>query len=335
MLYRLRAFILQQSFILGILGAVLLAYLWPEGGRQDGLLPVQSLTRFGVFWIFLSTGLSLPLNELRQSLRQWPLHLFAQSWIFVASPFLMFLVLQVNPTPVAPGLESGLLFLSFLPCTISSALVLTTASGGRSSVALINSSLSNILCVFLAPLYVSFLLHTESAQTLSLGEMLQRLASLILLPLTLGMLLKPALSPLLPRLKPWFRPVNNGVICFIIFTAFSRSFAEGIFAQAGDAATLQAAVGAMLLLGLNGILVWFVSQKVTASRQERIALFFCGSQKALATGLPMAVSFFASDPAFGLIILPLMIYHPTQLILGALLRERFVIYSENGPSTRP
>jgi len=52
-------------------------------------------------------------------------------------------------------------------------------------------------------------------------------------------------------------------------------------------------------------------------------VMFCGSQKTLAAGIPMAQLIFAGHPAMGLILLPIMIYHPLQLILCSGLASRW------------
>jgi len=50
------------------------------------------------------------------------------------------------------------------------------------------------------------------------------------------------------------------------------------------------------------------------SREDCIAIQMCGTQKSLATGLPMATVIFGSA-SLGVLIIPLMIYHMSQLIV--------------------
>jgi len=50
---------------------------------------------------------------------------------------------------------------------------------------------------------------------------------------------------------------------------------------------------------------------------------FCGSKKTLASGVPMAQLIFGATPALGLILLPLMIYHPFQLAVGGMLAQKW------------
>jgi sodium/bile acid cotransporter 7 len=56
---------------------------------------------------------------------------------------------------------------------------------------------------------------------------------------------------------------------------------------------------------------------------DRVAAVFCGSKKSLASGVPMAQIIFAGNPGLGMILLPIMIYHPLQLIICGILAGRW------------
>jgi len=68
---------------------------------------------------------------------------------------------------------------------------------------------------------------------------------------------------------------------------------------------------------------------------------FCGSKKSLANGVPMAKILFAGNPALGLIVLPLMIFHQLQLIVCSTLARKYadrVAHAEASagvPASRP
>jgi len=57
--------------------------------------------------------------------------------------------------------------------------------------------------------------------------------------------------------------------------------------------------------------------------EDRIAVVFCGSKKTLVSGVPMAQIIFNGDPRLGLILLPLLVYHPLQLVVSGLLAGRW------------
>jgi sodium/bile acid cotransporter 7 len=55
---------------------------------------------------------------------------------------------------------------------------------------------------------------------------------------------------------------------------------------------------------------------------DGVAAEFCAVQKTLASGVPLAGVIFAGDPRTGLILLPLLIYHPLQLTLHGAMAAR-------------
>ena len=60
---------------------------------------------------------------------------------------------------------------------------------------------------------------------------------------------------------------------------------------------------------------------------------FCGSKKSLISGVPMAKVLFASSTV-GAIVLPLMIFHQLQLMVCAVLAQRYARRPEH-PATQP
>ena len=52
---------------------------------------------------------------------------------------------------------------------------------------------------------------------------------------------------------------------------------------------------------------------------DRIAILFCGAQKTAAMGIPIIETMFGNDSNIGMYIIPLLMYHPFQLIFDSLL----------------
>jgi solute carrier family 10 (sodium/bile acid cotransporter), member 7 len=66
-----------------------------------------------------------------------------------------------------------------------------------------------------------------------------------------------------------------------------------------------------------------VSKALGFSYADKVAAMFCGSKKTLASGVPMAKLIFGAHPGIGLILLPIMIYHPLQLVICGMLAQRW------------
>jgi sodium/bile acid cotransporter 7 len=59
------------------------------------------------------------------------------------------------------------------------------------------------------------------------------------------------------------------------------------------------------------------------NRADFIAALFCSVKKTLAMGVPLAQLIFGAKANLGLILLPIMFYHPFQLLVCGLLASRF------------
>jgi sodium/bile acid cotransporter 7 len=69
-------------------------------------------------------------------------------------------------------------------------------------------------------------------------------------------------------------------------------------------------------------------------RGDRIAAAFCAPQKTIAAGIPLAKAIFGSHPGLGLILLPVLLYHPLQLIVCGLLADRWGRETHRPPGPR-
>ena len=112
--------------------------------------------KFGVACIFLLSGLSLELSELKQAASNHKLNgsvLFTTFglWpLLIGLPLTKFLA-KVFPELLPEPLRDGLLILTCLPTTINMCIILTTAAGGSVATALYNTVLSNLAGIFITP----------------------------------------------------------------------------------------------------------------------------------------------------------------------------------------
>ena len=77
-----------------------------------------------------------------------------------------------------------------------------------------------------------------------------------------------------------------------------------------------------LLLAAALWLTAFLSRRLRFSREDRIAIIFCGSKKSLATGIPMMNVIFAGAP-IGLLVIPIMVFHQLQLMVCSFLARKW------------
>jgi sodium/bile acid cotransporter 7 len=93
--------------------------------------------------------------------------------------------------------------------------------------------------------------------------------------------------------------------------------------QQGSSIILSAFIGCAVLLA---VVLWMTTRTARAlkfSTPDEVAAVFCATKKSLAAGAPMAALIFSGNPGVGLILLPIMIYHPLQLIVCSVISENY------------
>jgi sodium/bile acid cotransporter 7 len=322
MAFSIPSFARQNSFVLLLLGAVAMGAWTPAWGASGGYLHSEWLTKAGVFVIFLLQGVGLSTASLRRGLGEWRVHLFTQSWISLGVPALVALARWLAGDWGGVEFWAGMWFLAVLPTTITSAVALISHAEGNVAAGVFNTVFSNIGAVLIVPLWVLAYEAASGAQMPALWPILKKLLLLLVLPFVLGHLLHRPLLGAQKAIKRVSKPFTQGIIVFMVYTAFANSSANAVWDQVGLAYAVQAGVGAASLLIVVSAGVLVSARMVFASPADRIAAFFCGSQKSLATGIPFAVAIFGAHrggDAISVLILPLMFYHPMQLLLGAAL----------------
>ncbi|HKJ90306.1 MAG TPA: bile acid:sodium symporter [Oceanipulchritudo sp.] len=324
------AFLRRNGFIFALLGALLLAFLFPALGADEGPLRAGMLGKAGIMVIFFLQGLSLKTRELAAGIQNLNVHAFIQGWIFLLSPLVLWSAGILLRNMDLPGLAAGFFYLGLLPTTISSAVAFTSAARGNVASAIFNTTFSNMFGVFWVPAGCLLLFSVGGGlQGDLLGPLLLKLAWLILFPLAAGQLLRPLIfrKPVFKAVSPSFKYLNHGIILFIVFTAFCRSVLDNTWEDVSPLSLLLLlglTLGAVVLIHSG---VWLSSGWILADPAERVTALFCASQKTLAAGAPMAMAIFADGAALGqtslsLILLPLLCYHPLQLFLAAFLLPR-------------
>jgi sodium/bile acid cotransporter 7 len=309
-------------FLGGMLAATCLAWLAPGPGAEGGWLHPEVLTKAGVALIFFLHGLALSFAALRTGALNWRLHLLVQLCTFLVFPVIGFVLLAALGGRISADLLLGLFYLCALPSTVSSSVAMTAAARGNVAGAVFNATLSSLIGVVLTPLWVAIVMKT-SGQAQPLGPVMLDLVRWLVLPLALGQLLRPLFGAWASRHKAGINIVDRATILLLVYTSFCDSFRQGVWS--GHSAWLLA--GVVLLCIVIFVVVMLVTgglaRALAFSRADRIAAMFCGSKKTLASGVPMAKLIFGAHPGIGLILLPIMIYHPLQLVICGVLAQRW------------
>jgi solute carrier family 10 (sodium/bile acid cotransporter), member 7 len=309
-------------FLLGMVLATVLAWAAPGPGATGGWLHPEVLTKAGIALIFFLHGLALTFAALRAGALNWRLHVLVQTFTFLVFPLLGLGLNAALGDHASPELQLGLFYLCALPSTVSSSVAMTAAARGNVAGAVFNATLSSVIGIFLTPLWVAFVLKT-TGQSQPLGPVIIDLVRWLLLPLVIGQALRPWLGAWAARHKAGINVVDRATILLLVYTSFSDSFAQHIWSGHGPMLLLVILVVCVALFALVMVLTGSASRALAFSREDRIAAMFCGSKKTLASGVPMAKLIFGAHPAMGMILLPIMIYHPLQLVIAGVLAQRW------------
>ncbi|WP_240935835.1 bile acid:sodium symporter family protein [Hymenobacter sp. HDW8] len=308
-----------DGFLLGLLGVIGLAYLWPAFGAEDGPLPLGRIAHYGVSVIFFFYGLRLSREKLKAGLSNWRLHLVVQGTTFLLFPLLLLAVKPFFDSEKSQLLWLGGFYLAALPSTVSSSVVMVSIAKGNLPAAIFNASISSLLGVFITPVWMALFLTAGTSG--GLGSTILDLALQVLLPVAVGILLHSRLHWFAQRFAGPLRMLDQAIILLIVYTSFCESFAQGIFRgySAGDLFGLGAAMLALFFLVYGCILL--LGRLVKFNREDTITALFCGSKKSLVQGTVMSKVLFPDARTAGLILLPLMIYHALQILVASIVAQ--------------
>jgi sodium/bile acid cotransporter 7 len=320
----MRVFPHGAGLCVALVAVFLTAWLDPEFGRDDGPLDPERLSMVAVFLVFLIQGWKLNLDGLKSAWADRRTLLALHSLIFLAPLAMVWGALELGFFPLV--WKPGLLFLAILPTTISSCVVYTRAAGGDADAALGHATLSNLLGMLWVPLAWFFLFvpgEADEGKVLeSLRLVLPGFLVMIILPCLIGWWArKKQLWAFLPEESTGVDRIPVGCILLLAYFSFCSLFDEfGNDPFVESSGVLAGIVFALLVI--QTLLAWVAGRLVSGSRRTRITFLFCGGQKSLALGLPLAQLLCGQDDAsIGLLILPLAIFHFGQLLLGAFLIE--------------
>jgi sodium/bile acid cotransporter 7 len=308
-----------DTFTLLLLSSVALASFLPASGAAA--VALGHVTTIAIGLLFFLHGAKLSREALLSALTHWRLHLLVLACTFVMFPLLGLVLKPLALALLTPDLYLGILFLCALPSTVQSSIAFTAMARGNVAAAVCSASASNLFGIFLTPVLVGLLVARGSATGSSLDSIMTIIDQL-LLPFLAGQLLRPWIGRFVDRYKPALKIVDQGSILLVVYGAFSASVIEGLWHQLSIPTLIALVVIAGLMLALALALATFASRRLGFNKEDQITIVFCGSKKSLASGVPMAKVLFAPS-VLGMVILPLMLFHQIQLMVCAVLAQRW------------
>ncbi|MFE7299581.1 bile acid:sodium symporter family protein [Streptomyces sp. NPDC057579] len=322
-------------YIVALFCVIGLAALAPADGAAAE--SVSFTARLAVALLFFLYGARLSPQAALDGVRHWRLHLPVLALTFLAFPAAGLAAGLLPPSVLSPELAAGVLFLTVLPSTVQSAIAFTSLARGNVAAAICAASFSTVLGVVLTPLLAVALLRQSGAGPGDVPvtpSQLTDIAVQLLLPFLAGQAVRRWIADWLGRHRALTTLCDRGSILLVVYSAFSHGMTAGIWHRIPPLRLLLLAVVCALLLALALSAAHGTARLIGLPRADRITAVFCGSNKSLASGLPMATVLFPPN-LVGITVLPLMLYHTLQLVVCAYLARRWPAPSAAPPTGLP
>jgi sodium/bile acid cotransporter 7 len=307
-------------FVVLLIGTVAIASLLPC--RGTGAIIFGWITNAAIFALFFLHGSRLPRDAVIAGLRHWRLHLLVAGCTFVLFPAIGLLVVLSAAGRMDAMLLKGILFLSLLPSTVQSSIAFTSIGRGNVPAAVCSAALSNVAGIIVTPILVGLFMDSAVKGGVANPQAIEAIAIQLLLPFLAGHLSRPLTSPFLARHRAMGSAVDRGSILLVVYTAFSAAVAEGLWTRLSAADIVLVVLLDSLILAVAIAVATVAARGLGFSKEDEIAIVFCGSKKSLASGVPMAASLFPAATV-GPLIVPLMVFHQIQLIVCSVIARHY------------
>uniref|UniRef100_A0A7S0D1Q8 Sodium/bile acid cotransporter n=1 Tax=Amorphochlora amoebiformis TaxID=1561963 RepID=A0A7S0D1Q8_9EUKA len=315
----------KRFFLYFLVISIAVAAAYPEAGRRRGpLKPRITVSWVAVILIFYITGLKLKTHELKNAAAYWKLNVYVICFTYILIPSTVYVLsLILRETSFNSSIIDGMIVMSCLPTTISMCVILTKTGGGNEAAAVFNATVSNFLGIFLTPALLLLLLGQSGS--VSMVDIIVKLVVRVVVPVVGGQVTRFVL----PGLKPWISRHGKGLkrfseilLLFIVYATFCQTFYVGVDAKPEEFAILLCI---LIPLHLAYLALCFTTARFKClgyARPDIVTVLFCSTQKTVALGIPLITAIYEESEQAGILSVPLLIYHPMQLVVGSLLINR-------------
>ncbi|MCS4296339.1 MULTISPECIES: bile acid:sodium symporter family protein [Acinetobacter] len=301
-----------DRFTILLIAMVVLASILPISGQAA--LIFGKITTIAIAILFFLHGAKLSREAVIEGILHWKLHGLVFAFTFLVFPFLGLMAKPVLEPLLGQQLYWGFLFMCFLPSTVQSSIAFTSVAKGNVAAAVCSASFSNLIGMFITPILVSIFIFGQSKHNYDPTSSIIEITLLLLVPFVLGQLLRPYVFPLMQKMPKIVKVFDQGSILMVVYGAFSGAVVAGLWHQVSLSTLIYLTLACSILLTVIMLLALYVPKWLGFSKADQISIFFCGSKKTLASGVPMAQILFIGQP-LGMIVLPIMIFHQIQLMV--------------------
>ena len=307
-----------NGFIAALLLSIAAAYIFPQG---PDILPLKTITDIGIGFIFFFYGLKLSPAEFRLGFLNYRSHILIQATTFIVFPLLTMLFIPFFEGGTGSDFWIALFFLGALPSTVSSSIVMVSLAKGNLPTAIFNASLSGLLGIFATPLWMSFFMGNSAE--FEFGDVITKLFLQIVLPLLIGLFMQRFLGELARKYSSELSLFDKSIIILIVYSSFSASFASNFFNSVSALNLVKLFAAVLLLFFVVYFGTAYICRLLNFSTEDTITVKFCGTKKSLVHASVMVKIIFGNAANTGLLLMPIMLYHISQLLLIAVFAEKY------------
>jgi solute carrier family 10 (sodium/bile acid cotransporter), member 7 len=318
-------FLALDRFTVLLFVMVLLASFLPVSGQAADVF--GRLTTIAIAILFFLHGAKLSREAVRAGILHWKLHGLVFLFTFALFPILGLAAKPILLPMLGQELYWGFLFLCFLPSTVQSSIAFTSVAKGNVAGAVCSASFSNLIGMFITPILVSVFILGQSQHDFDPTQSILQITLLLLVPFILGQILRPWIFPYMQKMPKIVKVFDQGSILMVVYGAFSSAVVAGLWQQVSLSTLLLLIFVCSVLLTVVMLLALFIPKWLGFSTADQRTIFFCGSKKTLASGVPMAQILFIGQP-LGMIVLPIMLFHQIQLMVCGIIANYWAKQSD-------
>lgn len=311
--------------MVGVVLVIGAAFGYPPLGKKHGPLhPEITVKYLAVFFIFLNSGLALRVDELSQALKRFKLLFGILATNMVVVPFFATMAVKaIRPLAlVEDAVLQGFVVVSCMPPPVSSAVVLTRACAANDAIAVCASAIGSFAGLVVTPL--TLMTITGIKANAPILSIMMKLGGTVLLPIIIGQAIRGKYEAIVLKLRLPHSLISNVLLLLIIYSTFCDTFSESVPITGSSLAFT-----AVLVVVFQSFLL-FLYFKVGSTllttkgegiegRGDVVAVMYCSSHKSLTLGIPLLKIMYEGNPILSVISIPLLIYHPVQILLGSTL----------------
>lgn len=227
---------------------------------------------------------------------------------------------------VTKVLADGMVICSCLPVSINAVVILASAAKGDVAVAMFHAAFGNMLGIFLSPMLI--LGYLGKSGNVALGTVFYQLTLRVIVPVMVGQLLRFSFQWVVDfakKYKFYLSKAQQYLLVYTVYCVFCGTFAKGKSAGLGHVFLMV--LFQLLLMVSVKLLAWnFLKLAFRDMTKLRVTGLFACSQKTIALGVPLITSLYQHNPNKGLYTLPILVWHPMQLVVGSLVVSRLIAF---------